>query len=86
MSLMKLIAKYDRENEEYIRELQDENKALRAKVSELSILAFDGAIASDRMKLELILTGCLTRPADTAAAEKTLSDMREVRVENPTTG
>lgn len=41
----------------------EENKQLRAQVSELSALAFSMAQTSDRMKLDLILSGCLTKPS-----------------------
>lgn len=54
--------KQERMDRAYIKKLEKENATLRSKVSELSTLAFNAAQASDRMKLELIISGCLTIP------------------------
>jgi hypothetical protein len=44
------------------RLLWEENEQLRQEKHEAIELAFQGALASDKMKLDLILSGCLTKP------------------------
>jgi hypothetical protein len=60
--LLGVIEAYDLKQRAYIAGLEEENERLREKVAELTNLAVAGAMASDRMKLELILTGALKRP------------------------
>lgn len=47
-----------------IADLEIENEDLRKKLGEMSILAADMALTSDRMKLDLILNGSLKGPRD----------------------
>ncbi len=42
--------------------LRIENEELRQKWYEASELAFQQAITSDKMKLDLIISGCLVKP------------------------
>lgn len=49
----------------YINQLHDEIQELKEKVAELTTLAFNGALESDRMKLSLIVNGCLVQPQRT---------------------
>lgn len=64
MSVMKALSDYDSKREKYITILEKENAQLKKQVSEAVNLAFDGAIASDRMKLDLIMSGCLSKPKE----------------------
>ncbi len=59
LELYDLIDKLEIDNDR----LRKENEKLQVDVQRLSKLAFDGAAASDRMKLDLILSGCLTAPS-----------------------
>ncbi len=46
-------------------QLEDENARLRAQQNELAEIAMRGALAADQAKLELILSGALSKPKTT---------------------
>jgi len=62
MSLMKLIAEYDREQEAYISRLEQENTSLRCQLNEQITLTMSGIAARERQTLDLIMCGALTKP------------------------
>lgn len=67
MSLMKAIAMYDEQQMSYIRTLEHENERLKAENDKLQSDLLSYISTVDRMKLELILGGALTKPKQEAA-------------------
>jgi len=59
--LAKLI-EWDEDREAYIAHLEAENKELQDRLAETAYNAFEMAETSDRMKLELIMSGALIKP------------------------
>jgi hypothetical protein len=62
-TLLATIENYDREQREYIRDLEVENERLRVKNRELVDQLARYVATVDRMKLNLIVSGALKRPA-----------------------
>jgi len=61
--LLGVIADYDRSQAAYIAELERENERLRNKNRELVDQLVSYTQTVDRMKLQLIMSGALQRPA-----------------------
>lgn len=71
MSLMKLIANYDYEQQEYIRSLEARIQELEIKNNELLGLAMSGVQAREESMLKLIMSGALKRPEKCEQCEHT---------------
>ena len=83
MSLMKLIQQYDLDQEEYIRSLLKANAELETRNNKLIGLAVSGVSASDQMKLELALSGCLQRlSARVRISESDTYDINDMLIDN----
>jgi hypothetical protein len=62
MSLMKMIAMYDAEREEYIIDLEKQLREEKERSSQLLNLALEGARDREKITFELIMNGSLRRP------------------------
>jgi hypothetical protein len=62
MSLLKIIQRYDKDQKEYIRELEQENKVLKKKINDMIDEGMRDAQASSQSLLNAIMNGAIRKP------------------------
>jgi hypothetical protein len=70
MSLLKIIQRYDKDQQEYIRELEQENKMLKKKIDDMIEEGMRDAEASSRSLFNAIMSGAIRKPEKPEKPEK----------------
>jgi hypothetical protein len=70
MSLIKMIAQYDADREDYIADLERQLKEEKARCSQLLNLALDGVRDREKATFELIMNGSLRLPTKKEASNE----------------
>lgn len=64
MSLLKVIEEYDRHTEAYIARVEEENKRLNARITEMIDQGMREASASEKALFEGIISGAIGKPRE----------------------